>query len=198
MMLLDTLAARIPDALKTRGGALALVAALQLGVLGWMVADRVRLLKTGREIVLPIVPVDPRDLFKGDYVRLGYPVSTLPAATLGDIKFKQDAVVYVTIEPQGDGDWKVAAVGTRYPTSVGATQAVLRGRIDAFGFNPNVSQRARYGLERYYVPEGKGLALEKLAREKKLAAIVAVDSAGNAAIKGLSSNGQKIYDEPLF
>ena len=47
-----------------------------------MVVDRTLLLKNGREIVLPIVPVDPRDLFRGEYVRLGYDISTVPAMLL--------------------------------------------------------------------------------------------------------------------
>jgi len=51
--------------------ALAILALAQTGVLAAMVIDRVRLLTSGREITLPIVPVDPRDLFRGEYVRLG-------------------------------------------------------------------------------------------------------------------------------
>ena len=47
-----------------------------------MVIDRVRLLKTGREITLPIVPVDPRDLFRGEYVRLGYDIGRVPLRLL--------------------------------------------------------------------------------------------------------------------
>ena len=45
---------------------MALSGLLMTGILGYMVQDRVSLLRTGREIVLPIKPVDPRDLFKGD------------------------------------------------------------------------------------------------------------------------------------
>ena len=47
-----------------------------------MVIDRVRLLTSGREITLPIVPVDPRDLFRGEYVRLGYDIGSVPARLL--------------------------------------------------------------------------------------------------------------------
>ena len=62
--------------------ALAIVALAQTGVLASMVVDRTLLLKTGREITLPIVPVDPRDLFRGEYVRLGYDINTVPAMLL--------------------------------------------------------------------------------------------------------------------
>jgi uncharacterized membrane-anchored protein len=198
MTLLSDISARVPAFLKTRGGALALVAALQLGVLGYIVADRVRLLKTGREIVLPIVPVDPRDLFKGDYVRLAYPVSTLPL-DMADAKAGGNRTpIYVTLQPAPDGSWSVAAATQKYPSQVAAGHVVLRGTREIETWRATAPVRVRYGLERYYVPEGTGPALEKLARDKKLAAIVSVDSKGTAAIKGLSADGVKIYDEPLF
>ena len=60
--------------------ALAAVALAQTAVLAWMVIDRIQLLRSGREIVLPIVPVDPRDLFRGEYVRLEYPAAQVPLA----------------------------------------------------------------------------------------------------------------------
>ena len=56
----------------------------------------------------------------------------------------------------------------------------------------------RYGIESYFVPEGQGRRLEELAREKKLAARIAVDGRGNAAIKGLVIDGVLQYEEPLF
>jgi uncharacterized membrane-anchored protein len=61
---------------------LAVLALAHTAVLAYMVVDRVRLLKSGREITLPIVPVDPRDLFRGEYVRLGYAVGTVPVRLL--------------------------------------------------------------------------------------------------------------------
>ena len=61
----------------------------------------------------------------------------------------------------------------------------------------DASVRVRYGIESYFVPEGQGRKLEDLAREKKLAALVAVDGRGNAAIKGLIVDGVLQYEEPL-
>ncbi len=198
MTLLADISSRVPAFLKTRGGALTLIAALQLGVLTTIVAGRVNLLRTGREIVLPIVPVDPRDLFKGDYVRLAYPVSTLPV-DMPDAKGKgANTPVYITLQPAADGSWSVAAASSTYPAQVAAGHVVLRGIREFETWRNTAPVRVRYGLERYYVPEGTGPALEKLARNKKLAAIISVDSRGTAAIKGLSADGVKIYDEPLF
>ena len=182
--------------------ALAVVAALQVLVLGSMVWDRIGLLRTGREIVLPIVPVDPRDLFKGDYVTLAYPISTVPAATIEGDALQDNRAFYVTLEKQADETWKpVKTTLLRPPAEANANRVVLEGRsrwgrININKLTGNVA--VRYGIERYYVPEGKGLALEKMARDSKLAAIVAVDGKGRAAIKGLMVDGKKVYDEPLL
>lgn len=166
-------------------------------VLGWMVVDRMRLLSSGREIEVAVRPVDPRDLFKGDYVALGYDISRLDASLLVKDQIgpgKGPArTVYVTLAQQADQSWKPVAVSVSFPKSVGADQVVLRGASDRY-----LPRNVRYGIERYYLPEGTGRRVEDIARHGKLAVILAVDSGGRAAIKGLVENGKRIYEEPLF
>jgi uncharacterized membrane-anchored protein len=165
-----------------------------------MVMDRVSLLENGREIVLPIVPVDPRSLFRGDYVRLSYDVSRVPGRL-----FKQSVAagdkLYVTIEKAADGSYSAVAVSLTEPESVQPGQTVLQGWLQ-YGrvASGNVPQDVwvRYGIESYFVPEGTGLALEDLAREKKLAAVIAVDRDGRSAIKGLMVDGKLVHQEPLL
>ena len=182
--------------------ALAIVALAQTGVLAGMVIDRVRLLKTGREITLPIVPVDPRDLFRGEYVRLGYEVGQRAGAPA-----RRPAARATT--PPSTSCWRRrrTAPGSRsrcpraMPQETSPDRIVLKARRPA-GW-PRERQcrrhlRVRYGIESYFVPEGQGRRLENLAREKKLAALVAVDGRGNAAIKGLIIDGVLQYEEPLF
>lgn len=192
-----TIGNRIRTFAASRGGALALVAVLQLGALGAMVADRVRIVKSGREIVLPVVPVDPRDLFKGDYVRLGYPISTIPATARKDEGIDTVKEAFVTIEQGADQTWSVVGIDKTFPKATSANRIVLRAR-PGNGWGANGWRTIRYGIERYYVPEGKGGDLEALARDRKLAVVVAVDQRGNAVITGLSSEGKRVYDEPLF
>jgi uncharacterized membrane-anchored protein len=166
-----------------------------------MVVDRVRLLSTGREIVLPIVPVDPRDLFRGEYVRLGYDVARVPVSLLEGPPPDRNAPFYVTLAMK-DGAWQVAKASRFYPAATNPEQVVLTARANQAWpqgtARPNTVQFARYGIESYFVPEGEGLRLEKLATQKKLAARIAVDGRGNAAIKGLIIDGVTQYEEPLF
>jgi uncharacterized membrane-anchored protein len=164
---------------------------LLTSLLGAMVFERVQHLRNGREIVLAIRPVDPRDLFKGDYVRLGYDIASPKPDLLTAYNNRRDLPVFVLIE-QGATDpaWTVVAVTEQWPVTVAANQVVLTAKANY--------RTLQYGIERYYIPEGTGPKLEDQARTGKLAAIVAINSKGKAAIKGLMLDGKKIYDEPLL
>jgi uncharacterized membrane-anchored protein len=181
--------------------ALAILALAQTSVLAAMVIDRVRLLTSGREITLPIVPVDPRDLFRGEYVRLGYDVGRVPARLLEGPRPRLNAPFYVVLEKNSDGVWAPIKAFRAKPDEPSPDRIVLKGR-SAFRWPPaappNTVLAVRYGIESYFVPEGQGKRLEALAREKRMAALIAVDARGNAAIKGLIIDGTLQYEEPLF
>ena len=184
-------------------GALALLALLQTAALAVLVFDRVRLLQTGREITLPIVPVDPRDLFRGEYVELGYTVGRVPARLLEGPPPRPHAPFYVTLAKGPDGTWAPVKLTRDKPQETSTDRIVLKGR-SRFGWlitdpgNSSAINTVRYGIEQYFVPQGEGPRLEALARDKKLAALIAVDAGGNAAIKGLLIDGQLQYEEPLL
>jgi uncharacterized membrane-anchored protein len=167
----------------------------QTGVLATMVVDRTQLLKNGREIVLPIVPVDPRDLFRGEYVRLGFEIGTVPALLLVGRPPARNAAFYVTLARNPQGGWTPVKVTAAMPSETDPDRVVVKGRSQ---FTFPESTQVRYGIESYFVPEGQGRRLEMLASEKRMAARVAVDSRGNAAIKGLIIDGVQQYEEPLF
>ncbi len=175
--------------------ALAIVALAQTGVLAAMVVDRTLLLKTGREIVLPIVPVDPRDLFRGEYVRLGYDISNVPAMLLVGPAPARNSAFYVTLEKNPQGGWTPVRASAARPNETNPDRIVLKAR-SRFPFP--ASTRVTYGIESYFVPEGQGRRLEVQAQEKRMAARIAVDARGNAAIKGLIIDGVQQYEEPLF
>jgi uncharacterized membrane-anchored protein len=172
--------------------ALAVVALAQTAVLAYMVIDRVQLLKTGREIILPIMPVDPRDLMRGEYVRLGFEISRVPAAMLDGPRAKPRETIYVVLEKKEGGAWHPVRATRTFQSDSNPDRVVLKGR----GITGGVV--IRYGIESYFVPQGQGPKLEAMARDRKLAVLVAVDKAGNTAIKGLIIDGKLQYEEPLF
>ena len=188
-----------------------LIGLILTATLGWMTWDRISLLKNGREIVLAVTPVDPRSLFRGDYVILGYAITQVPAPSGQSAPARNGTPVYVTLEQQADGGWKAVASSLTHPGAVVAGAAVaapnrivLRGRSEhefwrSASTPPTTPQvRVRYGIESYFVPEGKGMDLENAVRDKKIAARIAVDAKGRAAIKGLLVDGKPVHDEPLL
>lgn len=176
--------------------ALAIVLLTQTGVLGQIVVSRMLHLKNGREIVLKTVPVDPRSLFRGDYVILSYGIVRV-ARPDGETIANGD-VRYVTIAQAGD-DWNVITSSKTYPQALAPGQAVIRGEVvNTWPGDTSVTLEMHYGIESYFVPEGAGLELESKVRTGDLKAIVALDDDGKAAIKGLVLDGTVRYDEPMF
>lgn len=185
--------------LSSRAVALAAVAGLQTLALAWMVVGRLALLAHGREITAAVVPVDPRDLFRGDYVILGYGFSTggeiaLPAGA------RQGDTVYALLKNKGPSDWELAAVSDAMPIPAGDGEVVVRAIVDRVGRGgadgTAAVGRLRYGIERYYVPEGTGRSLEKQVRDKRIEAVLAVGADGKVAIKGLKVDGTLVSEQP--
>jgi hypothetical protein len=180
--------------------AVAIVALVQTIALASIVYGRVTLLRDGREIVTEVIPVDPRDLFRGDYVVLGYSFGNrevpVPVGT------NQGDTVYVTLKPVAPEQWEVVSVAGSYPSLAGGPEnVILRGFVSYVnqpvgGELPKAS--VRYGIESYFVPEGTGIELEKQVRDKKISAVLAVGNSGEVAIKALAVDGQRIAQEPLL
>lgn len=181
--------------------AIIIVAGLQTLVLGYMVWDRASLIATGHEVTLDVAPVDPRSLFRGDYVILNYrSISQLDATLLAEAPQK-DQSLYVTLRPVPSGAWVPVAAAYTRPSSLPSGDVVIQGRIDDV-WQQTLRQparlRVRYGIESYFVPEGTGQDLEDKVRGGTMKVIVAVGASGDSAIKGLEIDGKRIYDEPLL
>lgn len=181
------------------------VALLQSAAIVQMVYDHNRRLQSGRELTLAVRPVDPRDLFRGDYVTLGYDIGTLKkSSTESDPEFSGLTAgddVFVTMSPKPEGGWTETHVGSAYPSKVAPADIVLKGRVQSVWTSQNPAETnvtVSYGIEQYYVPEGTGQALEQKVRDHKIEAIVAVGPDGSSALKGLIIDGERHEDPPLL
>lgn len=172
-----------------------------------MIAGKQWTLNTGTPVILETRPVDPRSLFRGDYVRLNYAISTLhPDELEGDKEFKLHETIYVVLQ-KGDPFWKpVSAHKKRPETTDGQTaiRGVVRYVSNSF-WNADTQKSenlrtvtVKYGIENYFVPEGEGRALERPKEDEKLSIKAAVDKRGNAGIKAVLINGEERYVEKLF
>lgn len=144
-------------------------------------------LRTGKEILLKTVPVDPRDLFRGDYVILRYEISRLDlyniAADYTD--FKIGDRVYIALNKE-DGYGVASRIFRNTPK---AEKLFLKGIVKNVR---NKSLTIEYGIESYFVPEGKGKEIERLREGKRLDVKASIDRFGNAAIKSLLTDGEEI------
>jgi len=183
-------------------GLAVLVAALQSAALAYIVVARDHLLKNGREVLLNVQPLDPRDLFRGDYVTLGYEITSISGEALGpkgDVPegIERGSTFYAVLKQQQNA-WSVARISANYPADVPADGVIIKGRVRAIYTIPTTRQQAavttvlgRYGIETYFVPEGTGKALEDKVRSASIKAIVALGADGTAALKGLIVDGER-------
>jgi GDYXXLXY protein len=144
-------------------------------------------------------------------VILNYDASFVPASLIAaELKAAQPASIYVTFADGGTQWTAIAASAVAPPPTPDRITIKARPmygwsetrRPRAGGASPGAPTEpaiaVRYGIESYFVQEGRGKPLEKLVGEKKLAAVIAVDARGNAAIKGLMIDGKPQYEEPLL
>ena len=176
------------------------VAIAQAAFLGWMVWDRVNLIRNGAEIVLNTTPIDPRSLFRGDYVILNYADASRLQSPLLTVQPEPKSSICVLFEKAPDGEiWKPVATAKSCPEKSEKGQVAVKGKVrSSNNRNNEITAVVNYGIESYFVPENTGKALEQQIAKGAIQALVAVDRKGRAAIKGLIVNGTRIYDEPLW
>jgi uncharacterized membrane-anchored protein len=179
------------------------VALAEIAALGWMITGRAVILRDGSEVTLEVQPVDPRDLLRGDYVSLSYNISTLPVALFGPSRTEAEAAersVFVRLHPDEDGIWK--PVAARYggrPEGQGSPEDVdVRGTAEIGPGDEVQYVPVQYGIERFYLPEGEGKALQDTMRERPFRMKVAVASDGTPQIKAFYDGDTLIFAEPLY
>jgi uncharacterized membrane-anchored protein len=166
---------------------------------------------TGESVLLPVTPVDPRDLFRGEYVRLDTPATRLavrsdgqaPAGALAvtpvgswwsELPSDQvdrygslvGRVVYVQLEPRGEA-------GESQPVSISIEPVPdrinFRGRVRWY---QDAGQRLDldYGLDSYFMQEGTAKPVEDALRTRRRVQMeVAVTSSGHTRIRRLLVDG---------
>ena len=190
--------------------AILLVALIQSAALGWMIWERISLLRDGRAIVLDAEPADPQALFRGDHVILTYPISTLDTDQLGgDDEFDMHDEIYVALTPGPDRTWLPRSIHRTKPRNAPDNTVFLRGTVTSRLGRPAARSgescdtdcpalSVKYGIESYFVPEGEGRRLEDLRGSRRIQVAARVAASGETAIAGLAIDGRIRYEDPLF
>jgi uncharacterized membrane-anchored protein len=141
---------------------IAFVILLQAAALGWIVFERENVLKNGQVVYLRTMPVDPRDIFRGDYVTLNYDINRIPVAlTHADFSAKnspKEMRVYASLTVDAQGIATVTALHSQQP----ADGLFLRGyTTDNWNLRGNDAEIAvRFGIEKLFVEQGVGKTIE--------------------------------------
>lgn len=181
-----------------RGFVLGLAATVivQVLLLGAMLWNRVMTIRSGQEVILESRFVDPRDLFRGHYVRLNLTPGPIDSEIPGTaLDFQYNDPVIISLKPGKDGFWVAKAVFKEFPKET--SDPVLEG---TFIGNSTVENgfRVRFPFDRYFAPKKRAQELENLPSDKKLGVILALDGKGSGVIKGITVGSDVIYDEPLL
>jgi uncharacterized membrane-anchored protein len=172
---------------------------LQVAVLAYMAGQREYILRTGRIVFLKTAPVDPRDIFRGDYVRLRYEISTVSNRLLRDSLVgpaekdsyyeRQDKwrkirgkPVYGLLNVGANDIAEMVSLTDKKPSD----GLFIRGRVEYPHWGGD-GVDVRYGIEAYFLEQGKGKEIEKAMFQSMripLEMEVALGKDGTAVLKG--------------
>jgi uncharacterized membrane-anchored protein len=131
----------------------------------------------GDEILLQTVPVDPSNLFRGDYVALQYEAEEVPRAlvdkaVVAEIEAGEyDLTVYVLLEKK-DGIHTPVKVSLNKPKN----GIYLKGKLEYLGSNNEQKRVAylTYSLDKYFLEDNTGLKWEEASSKGEIVAKVKV------------------------
>jgi len=116
---------------------------------------------TSKEIWVKPVPVDPRDIFRGEYVQLRYDFSVFYANLLhqNEVKPKKVSDIYAVLIEK-NGLYVLSYFTLQKPSS---DLVFLKGTLIGRYSEDSLFEGAtiRYNIESWFVPEGQGPELEK-------------------------------------
>ncbi|WP_066391308.1 GDYXXLXY domain-containing protein [Neobacillus mesonae] len=134
-------------------------------------------LSSGQEITLQTKPVDPSDLFRGDYVILRYEAEEIPKELVDQDVIKQmdrgwnwgleELGVYVVLENKDGIDHPVKVTLQKPKNGV-----YLKGKLDYIGTNGEGGEVAfiQYSLDKYYVEDNTGTKWEEASTKGQILA----------------------------
>lgn len=149
---------------------------------------------TGKEIQIKVVPRDPRSLFRGNYAHLNYDISRVTLVTEeSESHPRQNEVIYVKLKPTEKGElFEFSSASLKKPVD----GLFLRGRIrNPRWHSTNAQYQVDYGIEAFFAPKDKALALERQLRDGGIA-VVRIAENGKAALVDVIANEPKLGQAP--
>jgi len=165
--------------MNSRSKQLLLACLVPVLILLSMCVTPVYTLFNGKEIILQTMPVDPSDLFRGDYVTLRYEAEEVPKRLVEKdvVEKRQDGwgelEVYVLLEEKS-GIYIPAKVTLEEPDK----GIYLKGKLNYIDKNNEGQEIASigYSLDKYYLEDNTGKDWEKASTQGKILAKIKVNN----------------------
>ena len=154
----------------------------------------------GREVLLPMEAVDPRDLLTGHYValRLSQQLALGQPCPRAPTRFEEGG--WIGLTPAG-GHYRFVRVGaSRQAALTGGAEVAVRGGVycsrTAFGNAEADVVTLDIGVDRFHADQDEAQAIEKALRERRQGeapafAVVSVGADGRARLKGVIVSGKR-------
>ncbi|NND89598.1 MAG: GDYXXLXY domain-containing protein [Granulosicoccus sp.] len=176
-----------------RKWAIILCVAGQLAVLAFMVFGREWIIHTGTQVQIATAPIDPRDPFRGDFVRLRYGLNSLGYAPArwqpATYEPKKGDKVFAVLEPRPGGLHDVSYF-TNVAPAADTGALYIRGRMKPSArWSRSTAVDAAFGIEQLFVEQGSGLDIEKRrgirgGLQNAMHARVSIGDTGTAVLTG--------------
>lgn len=154
----------------------------------------------GREVLLPMEAVDPRDLLTGHYVALRLTQQLALGQPCPRERSTFEDGGWIGLKPDGD-QYRFVGVGTsRRAALAGGAELVVRGGVycsrTAFGNTESDVVTLDVGVDRFHADQDEAQAIEKALRERRPGeapafAVVSVGDDGRARLKGVIVGGKR-------
>ncbi|MEO1112327.1 MAG: GDYXXLXY domain-containing protein [Pseudomonadota bacterium] len=168
-----------------------LLALFQLALISIPLVDRLNVQMTGTVVPLELVPVDPRDLLRGDYVIINLAIGRIPRDLAGAESLKAGQSVFLELARDGGGPARPASVSADPPGS---------GALAIAGIVRSSSAETvwiDYGIDAFFLPEGEGREIEKLDTSRVLLE-VAIAEDGRSLPLNLLVDGKAFKSDGSF
>ena len=155
---------------------------------------------TGREALLPMEAVDPRDLLTGHYVALRLTQQLALGQPCPRERSTFEDGGWIGLKPAG-GHYRFIGVGaSRQAALAGGAELAVRGGVycsrTAFGNTESDVVTLDIGVDRFHADQDEAQAIEKALRERRQGeapafAVVSVGDDGRARLKGVIVGGKR-------
>lgn len=144
---------------------------------------------TGEEVEIEVVePVDPWDVFRGQYAVLDYSINTLDAETVG-YEVEEGDTVYVVLERNGEY-WEAVGVSEDRPETDG--RKCIRGEVESVAGD---SVRVTYGIEEFFASPDEARRVEDERLRENVSGIVSLDARCNSVLRGVRIGNETIRSD---